>query len=137
MNLTDALVGQTDVATALAYLTEMVPGPRRLVPVSSVKAWALKQGTLMYDLKVVRDGGGPVSPLADTILEAIGVNMPDWNMEDSENVALMDQAVSAGILTLQQKAELVALADTKIPRWRDLGLTRMPVRWEVEEVING
>jgi len=45
----------------------------------------------------------------------------------------MDMAVSVGLMTAQQKADLIALADTQIPKWQSIGLKSAPQLWQIEE----
>jgi hypothetical protein len=136
MTLRKAISTQPDAESAYLWLHETIPGPNKLIPVEDVKAWALRQTGLVYALKQTAKGSGQAAVLADTILEAIGVNMPAWDMTNPGNIALMDAAVTAGLVTAAQARELVALGDTTIPRWQSLGL-RKPMRWQIEEIYRG
>ncbi|RIK91764.1 MAG: hypothetical protein DCC73_14985 [Proteobacteria bacterium] len=98
------------------------------VPVEQVKAWAVRQMTpggqfLLKALKLAAaDDQHPASGLADTLLEAVGVNMPAWRMDDAQNVSLMAAAVTAGFLTLEQIDALRALGRRTMSRAAALGL---------------
>jgi Zn-dependent alcohol dehydrogenase len=74
--------------------------------------------------------------LADTILEAVGVNMPAWRMDDAQNVALMNAAVSAGFLTAEQIADLRSLGQRTVSRAVALGLSVVDAA-EIARVRNG
>ncbi len=137
--LTTLITGMT-VEESVQFLNEPVTR-RQHVPVEKVKAWACKQMSpdsepLMWKLKKISsDDDHPGGGLAHVILEAIGLNMPPWNMDAPENQALMQQAVVAGLLTQDQITELVALADFLVPRWQAEGLG--PVRqWKISEVLS-
>jgi len=133
MALAQILASYTTPTQALADLLSLVPGPMQPIPVESVKAWALRQSGLIYQLKQTAKGTTAAAPLADTVLEAIGVNMPPWDMSNPANIGLMDAVVAAGLVTAQQKADLLLLADTQIPKWQSLGLKQAPQLWQIEE----
>ena len=135
--LKDILDGYTDVDDAMSYLTAVVPGPKKPVPVETVKAWALKHVGLIFKLKQAAKGTDEAAALADSILEAIGINMPAWDMENPSNLAMMDAAIAQNWISTDQKNDLVSLADTFQWRWQSLGLKKYPMRWEVEEALNG
>ena len=134
--LKTAIAGQPDAVTAYQWLNESVPGPNKLIPVEDVKAWALRQSGLVYALKQAAKGSGQSAVLADTLLEAIGVNMPAWDMQNPQNLVLVEAAVTAGLVTRAQTAELLALANTQVPRWQSLGLKK-PMLWQLEEIFRG
>lgn len=113
---------------------------RQPVAVERVKAWAVRQITpdgafLLRRLKTVAsDPDHLASDLADALLEAVGLNMPAWEMDHPDIVSMMAAAIQAGLLRQAQIDELRTLADTEVPRWQELGLSR-PLRWQIEEAL--
>lgn len=120
-----AHLADADVAALLnaAILERWQP-----VPVESVKAWALRQQTpdgefLMKALKrAAVDDEHSATGLADTILEAVGVNMPPWQMDHPGVIDMMNAAHVAGFLTVDQVDELRAMGRVKVSRASELRL---------------
>ena len=135
MELKTVISGMASASEAQAWLLEEVAGPPQHVAVSSVKSWALKQPALLFGLKQKSKGLDQAAILADTILEAIGINMPPWDMEDPANIGMMDAAVGLNLLSADQKTALIALSETKIPRWQSLGLRQIPKGSQIAEAL--
>ena len=135
MELKDVLADYTTPQAAYNDLISLVAGPPLSVPVESVKSWALKQSGLVFSLKQAAKGMDTSAVLADTILEAIGINMPPWDMTDPANIGLMDNAVAVGLMAPEQKTSLISLADSQIPKWQDLGLQAAPQLWQIKEAL--
>lgn len=131
----------SDIEAAVSLNTAVIEA-WEVVPVEQVKAWAVRQMTpggqfLLKALKIAAaDDQHPASGLADTILEAVSVNMPAWRMDDAQNVALMNAAVSAGFLTAEQIADLRSLGQRTVSRAVALGLSVVDAA-EIARVRNG
>lgn len=59
----------------------------------------------------------------------------ELDMSDAEQVALVDALVSGGVLTVDEKAELMALATTQVPRWQANGVSPEPNIGDIERMI--
>lgn len=132
-------MGDSEVADALNMLNR--PG-RKPVPATEVRLYVLLNGIFPGLQNLAATGTDPVQKgTAITILQTIApnsfdtirMNMPNVNSAVSQMLQTM---VNAGVMTAQQRTDMLALGDTTISRAQELGL---PVvhHLDVAEARNG
>lgn len=133
--------GLSDAQVADLLNTENRPG-KRAVPAADVRSYILLNG-LWPGIQAVADSSA--NPLhkntAITVLQTISAGSFDTIRMDRPNIAaavgqMLSVMIQSGVISEQNRAELIALGDTQISRAEELGLGRVH-HLHVAEARNG